>query len=949
MPASQDEPLSAAATSAQSKLHASKSMGNLQQHSAATDATTVLHNGSAAPEDAPLLTVSSAPSVVTAVTQSTTTPTKGNTKSNDTAAAAAKRKSMSIGNISQLDDVASELEFPPHLASRVSNSTVPVAVGGGRVGDAEAASDGHTLAATPNVRERDTHTGALSEDQASQDERDAAAANVDDWYSRGLRRFIRHFPELSKDVNAGTQIFQCQLERDKNRWSGKLVITDGHLCFHGRLGNKGAKVTIAWRDIIVLERKPLDSELSEPCIKVMTLNSKYTFVAFADFDVVFSTLNSCWKTALDALKHESQVPNTISKMPPDIAASLLAASAETPLPEATITLPRQQHPHAVHQAEGSDHGLSDSGLEAVPTPGTRPASRVIDKRALKLSVLTSERQVIALRRLPPTTTLTDVNIVTHPIAAVPGRSNMPITHPSSSNIAPLAGQAERKDAMAEPSTAQPSTSTDEGSTPQSRRTTVNELFQRLGKKIAGGSGAATPASTPSSQSSSNAGGGRDARPPTGGLESAIAACTATVAAPLVGLNEIDDHSVGKASAAGDVAGADASAAGLGEAPAAAVRGPDYPAHPTTCGCSAHLKHPVLDEMFEMDVQDVWRLLFQGDSQLFRAAHSRRETENIQFLGWSSNEETGKRERNITYRVSFTVPFQGKKVADCTETQTLLVNEDFVLVIEVTTKTPGVPFGEHFSTVSRVCVTYVAPKRCRILVTFRVDFTKSLMWEGKIERGATDGCSAAWKEFAAELHAAESTLQSASGTHGSGSSSKGPSGSVGLAILLPNNGGASAGTAAESTAILRGATSPTSPKSSQAAAAVSVRDRLLGALTSAGSLASSLPLVGAIPPRKRIRKLLRRYNSVLVAVLCLLTMCNTIALLVTSHSLSNSQHGNTVPFPVNTAASFARRDAGDLYPAAAIPDAMLDKWATRVGRRLKETREELNDIRDVLQL
>lgn len=83
---------------------------------------------------------------------------------------------------------------------------------------------------------------------------------------------------------------------------------------------------------------------------------------------------------------------------------------------------------------------------------------------------------------------------------------------------------------------------------------------------------------------------------------------------------------------------------------------------------------------------------------------------------------------------------------CFETQRVTQYEPFAILVHSESKTPNVPYGEHFSTVNQICMTWESEGKTRIKCFTEVKFKRSIMWSSKVEAGSLEGSGGFYKEF-----------------------------------------------------------------------------------------------------------------------------------------------------------------------------------------------------------
>ncbi|KAF9977835.1 Protein Aster-C [Actinomortierella ambigua] len=190
----------------------------------------------------------------------------------------------------------------------------------------------------------------------------------------------------------------------------------------------------------------------------------------------------------------------------------------------------------------------------------------------------------------------------------------------------------------------------------------------------------------------------------------------------------------------------------------------YPSAPVDCGCSRHYKNMVLSRVVPLSVAMCFEILFsaQGEGENDRLAcdvHRVKDgsTEfNIQPWKHASPEdevpgqEWENKSRDLEYSVSFKVPMLAKTSTACYEVQKILKHTPELILVHSESRTPNVPYGEHFSTVSQICLSFEAKGQTRIKMFTEVKFKKSLMWSGRVEAGSLEGSGGFWKAFIEQL-------------------------------------------------------------------------------------------------------------------------------------------------------------------------------------------------------
>ncbi|KAJ3372813.1 hypothetical protein GGF31_001350 [Allomyces arbusculus] len=621
--------------------------------------------------------------------------------------------------------------------------------------------------------------------------------------SKVQRRFDKYFPTLAAEQVLFA--YTCAMEKDEN-WSGRLFLTDKHLCFHGKLDRKTAKVLIHWCDVIRVQQRRNDAEQKvEAGIRIMSLTSKYTFTNFHHHSVdgPYAEIRRIWQAEIEASQRK-RVPTDV----PTAGSDLLTTS---PRPHAaTISvldsiLPPKSPPPRVGtlEHETDDDTAARAGPRARPLPAAPGPGKPATPAPVELATLPRARPLpaapapqaaasaapaapapapapatgppmfIAPERVQPTTNLSGVAVITHPVPVLPTTSVPPkkAAVGSTSNLAASGTEAESSEP--EPSTAAAASAPTmppsaviigpaggaaslANQAASATLRSVNDFFSRIVKKssTAGGDAAAngklegvSETETEGKSASEIPAEPATAPPP---LAPAAAAAAAPLAAPRASASALDLSATSTPTAA---------AATTPPAP----RKKRVPVtFPTSCACRAsdHLKHAILDTTVRASAAQVWRALYESPMPVFVKAHTARESEDVRVVSdWPLTPPVPGSRRVVSYKVAFWVPLKGKGMAESTETQTLVrvdaaTRPRLRFVLDLAQQTPSAPYGDAFSTKVRVCVTQLAPGKTRVQVTFAVLFSRKVMLEGKIESSGVDGCAKWWKEVASQLAAME---------------------------------------------------------------------------------------------------------------------------------------------------------------------------------------------------
>ncbi|KAF8953358.1 hypothetical protein BGZ52_012137 [Haplosporangium bisporale] len=190
--------------------------------------------------------------------------------------------------------------------------------------------------------------------------------------------------------------------------------------------------------------------------------------------------------------------------------------------------------------------------------------------------------------------------------------------------------------------------------------------------------------------------------------------------------------------------------------------PPEPTSPVACGCSRHYKHAILSTIVPLSVAACFEVLFSGcgtgsGDVLFKDAHRAKDgSTEFKLSAWRNDDAAllgphqweGKK-RHMEYSVAFKVPL-AKTSAACFETVEIIHYRDHAILVHSETKTPNVPYGEQFSTVHQICLTWDSPGNTRIKCFAEVNFAKKILLAGKLEAALLESSSEYYREFIRRL-------------------------------------------------------------------------------------------------------------------------------------------------------------------------------------------------------
>ncbi|KAG0237435.1 hypothetical protein BGW42_001011 [Actinomortierella wolfii] len=190
----------------------------------------------------------------------------------------------------------------------------------------------------------------------------------------------------------------------------------------------------------------------------------------------------------------------------------------------------------------------------------------------------------------------------------------------------------------------------------------------------------------------------------------------------------------------------------------------YPSEPVDCGCERHYKNAVVSSVIPLSVDMCFEILFsskdegEGDRLACDVHRMKDGSTEFNIQPWKHDtpedqttaHEWENKSRELEYSVSFKMPMLAKASTACYEVQKILKHTPHMILVHSESRTPNVPYGEHFTTVSQICLTFEAKGQTRVKMFTEVKFKKSLMWSGRIEAGALEGSGGFWKALIEQL-------------------------------------------------------------------------------------------------------------------------------------------------------------------------------------------------------
>ncbi|BGP60618.1 hypothetical protein NBRC10512_007765 [Rhodotorula toruloides] len=151
------------------------------------------------------------------------------------------------------------------------------------------------------------------------------------------------------------------------------------------------------------------------------------------------------------------------------------------------------------------------------------------------------------------------------------------------------------------------------------------------------------------------------------------------------------------------------------------------------------KNEALDTILPTSPDKAFKLFFLDADFLRNFMTEKENLRDVEIGEWQALAEGDLKKREMTYVKPLNAPV-GPKQTHCAITDTNeKLDEDSYFSNLTVTKTPDVPSGNDFSTVTRSVFTWAEGGCCRVRVTTEVEWTKvNRFLRGVIERGAVDG-------------------------------------------------------------------------------------------------------------------------------------------------------------------------------------------------------------------
>ncbi|KAJ3354225.1 hypothetical protein HDU91_005793 [Kappamyces sp. JEL0680] len=159
-----------------------------------------------------------------------------------------------------------------------------------------------------------------------------------------------------------------------------------------------------------------------------------------------------------------------------------------------------------------------------------------------------------------------------------------------------------------------------------------------------------------------------------------------------------------------------------------------PAGPVACECPKHLEKIDVDVTIGSSAKAVYEMLFGSTAAVFWAEIDKSRGEfNRKESAWTNDTKT------CSYMMTLDNPLLKTKEFEVKSTLAIVKKAEYLsYVVEVTSCTPEVPYGDCFTTETRYCVTWVSSGSCRVVISNGVTFSKTTMMKSLIKSNASKG-------------------------------------------------------------------------------------------------------------------------------------------------------------------------------------------------------------------
>ncbi|CAD5206534.1 unnamed protein product [Bursaphelenchus okinawaensis] len=152
--------------------------------------------------------------------------------------------------------------------------------------------------------------------------------------------------------------------------------------------------------------------------------------------------------------------------------------------------------------------------------------------------------------------------------------------------------------------------------------------------------------------------------------------------------------------------------------------------PVSCECDDHKGTVFLDKTYNLDVDELYQILFTDNDSLNNFLKSAKRSD-LRYESWTvtTHGDKKRKQRTATYTVELNNTL-GPKCTHVTEVQAVVAemgpNASDGYIITKDAVNAGVPYADCFSVLCKYCITRVGPKQTRLQVHGEVIYRKSVM-------------------------------------------------------------------------------------------------------------------------------------------------------------------------------------------------------------------------------
>ncbi|KAJ3181603.1 SNF1-interacting protein [Gaertneriomyces sp. JEL0708] len=186
-----------------------------------------------------------------------------------------------------------------------------------------------------------------------------------------------------------------------------------------------------------------------------------------------------------------------------------------------------------------------------------------------------------------------------------------------------------------------------------------------------------------------------------------------------------------------------------------------------CGCleAEHLDKREADVIINLPAKKVFETLFSDNSPWWSEKfHPKRGERDRRSTPWVTNADS-----STTFEARLIMPLSNPmlkiKEAEVIFNFKLIKKVDFLCyVVESTSKTPDVPYGDAFSPVTRYCITWAGVGSCRVSMYVGLKWWKSVMVKGLIRGAAMKGLADTCADIISALQQEANEFNAKNGMH-----------------------------------------------------------------------------------------------------------------------------------------------------------------------------------------